>query len=336
MHYLNPVALLGTAFQPPLDPRLIQRERKKLLAELELSGSDSLTLDGATFTKNELLEYFAELEQERVIKYHLAISEDPVLLRFLHTGTIEEGARYREATIYTDPGFTEWLSPYFYSTFIKFVTDCFAQPNAAGMRTILDNKLLMTASDTERAWHFITGILEKNIALFDHYRTRGQKRSPKPMPITTVAAFLSEGYTRVIKQLPDSRFAQLKDRYALNMQHPAIATFNRDPHNRPISVIWIENALDLTISPSAIEIVQEKLDEFNRLLRKKRRRNIVRIVYAVCVLIGMSTAFFQTSDDLPVPAYRRLKPSQPITTPPDTVVLVGDSTVVPIVHPHNH
>jgi hypothetical protein len=118
MHYLNPVSLLGTAFQAPLDPRLIQRERKKLLAELELGDGETLNLNGSSFTKNQLLEYFGELEQERIVKYHLAISEDPTLLQFLQTGTIQKDASFKEAVIYTDPGFIEWLSPYFHSTFI--------------------------------------------------------------------------------------------------------------------------------------------------------------------------------------------------------------------------
>lgn len=88
------------------------------------------------------------------------------------------------------------------------------------------------------------------------------------MPITRVAAFLDSGYIQVIKQLPDSRFARLKDNYAHNMQHPAIAIFNRDLRKRSIAVTWVENALDLSISPSVIERIQDKLDELNRIQRK--------------------------------------------------------------------
>jgi hypothetical protein len=176
-------------------------------------------------------------------------------------------------------------------------------------------------------------MLERNIALFDHYRTRGQKKSPKPMPITKVAGFLGYEYIQVIKQLPDSRFASLKDRYALNMQHPAIATFNRDPHNRNMATKWLENALDLTISPSAIETVQAKLDEFHRLLKKQRRRNIVRIVYVAFVFIGMSTAFWQTHDDQPGSSPFPTYSTPPAMTPQLDTTPHLDSTTVPIVTP---
>jgi hypothetical protein len=295
MQYLSPVTLIGPSFQPPFDAKMIQRERKKLLVDLELNGGEILEVNGRRFTKNEIIDYFEELQREDIAAYHQAISEDPVLLKFLQAGSaaegsapsIDEDATFKDTPLYDDPGFIGWVSPYFHSAFTKFAAHCFNSPNAVAMWTLLRNKLLMTPDEKERSWQFIAGILEKNIALFDHYRNRGQKRSPKPMPITRVAPFLAYNYTQVIKQLPDSRFARLKDNYAHNMQHPAIAVFNREPRNRSLAVTWVENALDLSQSPPVIERIQEKLDELRKLQRRRRRRRILRIIYIIIASLGM-------------------------------------------------
>lgn len=85
MQYLSPVSLLGTDFQSPFDAKTIQRQRKKLLAELELTGGEVLELDGRRMTKNEIIDYFEDLAREDIAAYHLAINEDPILLKFLQT-----------------------------------------------------------------------------------------------------------------------------------------------------------------------------------------------------------------------------------------------------------
>jgi len=97
MHYLSPAVFLGKTFQLPFDVRILQRERKKLLAELELGGDDALKLNGRSFTKNELIDYFEELQREDIAAYHLAISKDPALLDFLQYAGIDEGARFKYA-----------------------------------------------------------------------------------------------------------------------------------------------------------------------------------------------------------------------------------------------
>ena len=292
MHYLSPASFLGDNFQLPLDARALQRERKRLLADLELTGGDTIELQGRHFTKNELIDYFEALQQGNIASWHLAITEDPVLLRFLQDTTIAPGATFKDTAVYTDPAFIDWLSPYFRSAFTDAVTACFERGDAARMRAMLDNNLLMTAEQQEQSWLFIAGILEKNIALFDHYHNRGQKTAPAMMPITQISAFIGHGYVEVIRQLPDHRFGRLKDSYAFNMQHPAIAVFNRDLRNRPLTVIWLEEAISLAVSPNTKAVIRAKLAEFNQLMRKRKRRQYFRYAWIGMVVLGVISGFF--------------------------------------------
>jgi hypothetical protein len=298
MRYLSPTLLFGKNFQLPFDSRTLQRERKKLLAELELTGADALAINGRSFTRNELIDYFEELQQENIATWHLAVADDPVLLRFLQDAAIKAGAFFKDAAIFEDADFIDWISPYFRSAFTSLVTTCFEQRDALGMRAILDNELLMTVDDNEQCWLFIAAILERNIALFDHYKGRGKKTSPPMMSIRQISDFIGFGYVEVIRQLPDSRFARLKDDYAFSMQHPSIAVFNRDVPNRSLAIIWVEEALNLAVSASVKAGIQAKLVEL-KLLKTKRRIRLKRpwlfIVYGIFVLVGMIANFFDNS-----------------------------------------
>ncbi|HVU57430.1 MAG TPA: hypothetical protein VHD83_20345 [Puia sp.] len=295
------------------------------MAELELGGGDTLILHGRSFTKNELIDYFEDLQREDIAAYHLVISEDPVLLGFLQYAWIDAGARFRHAGIYHDPNFIRWVSPYFRTAFTQLAKVCLRQTDATGMRTILDNKLIMTADDMEWSWLFIERVLEKNIALFDRYRGRGQRTSPAMMPIARISDFIGHAYIEVIRQLPDSRFARIKDSYAFNMQHPAIAVFNRDLRNRSLSMIWIEDALNLAVSEGMKKRIQAKLNELNGLLKKQEKKRTRRIVFIIIIGVCFVFGLLDNFDDSSSPNSTRdsLVYPQPVPT-----TVIQDSVVV--------
>src|SRR5262245_38896238 len=115
MQYLSPSTLLGGSIPTPFDKKAIQLGRKKLLAELELTGGDSIDINGVTLTKGNIIDYFEALQQENVIDYHNAVEEDTVLRDFLETHTIERGFQYKDNRLYHDIHFLQWISPYFQS-----------------------------------------------------------------------------------------------------------------------------------------------------------------------------------------------------------------------------
>jgi len=285
MNYLNPLLIFGNNYS--LDSKTLQRERKRLMAELELSGGDALILNGRSFTRNELIGYFEELQQENTAAWHQAIAEDPILLRFLQEATIKAGARFKNADLYDDPAFIAWVTPYFQTAFNNLVTDAFQRRDESGVRALLDNRPLVTPEGQEQCWLFVTGILEKNIALFDNYHGRGQKNAAPIMPINEIFAFLSHGYLEVIKQLPDSRFARLKDRYAFSIQHPAIAAFNRDENYRAATIYWLEDAWNLAVSPDIKARIRVKGNELNNILQRAtpKKKSSWWILWVILIIL---------------------------------------------------
>lgn len=287
MQYLSPIVILGENFRSTLDPKLLQRERKRLLAELELEATGTLDLFGRSFTKDQLISFFDNLQQDNIPGYHLAIAEDPILLRFLHDAEIEPGATFNDAPIYADPSFLNWISPFFRTAFTTAAAGCIDRSDARAMHTILGNKLLMTDEEKDKAWLVVAGIFDRNIALFEHYKTRTQDYSPTMMPVAKIATFVTHAYIETIRQLPDSRFARLKDNYAFHIQYPAIAVFNRDRRNRPLAFVWMASALELAVSPhikAGIRSKTEELELYRKKNRKKRLQNVLMAIGAFLFL----------------------------------------------------
>jgi hypothetical protein len=302
MRYLSPVLLLGETLQWPIDKKFIQRERKRFLAELELSDDNSLELHGELFSKSDIINYFEDLQNESLAAYHLAIWQDPVLLAFLQDGRFGPGDRFNGSVTYTDRGFIDWISRYFYAAFIRFTTACFDQVDSIGMEAMLNNPLLMSAEDTERGWQFISNTLTANISLFDHYKGRGTKSSPPPMPINRIEHFMSSGYVQVIRQLPNSRFSTLKDQYAFSMQHPSISVFNRDLANRTLAVIWMETAATLVVSEDTKATIENKLAELNGLMGRHKKRQIGLWIFVIIVGIRALVSISNSDSDNRFPA----------------------------------
>jgi hypothetical protein len=295
MRYLSPKLLFGDALPSPLDRKTVQREQKKWLAELQLNGGENLELKGHSFSKSEIIDYFETLQQEKIAACHVAIADDPVLLSFLEDGIITKGTSFKDAPLYEVPSFLDWISPYFYTAFTQFATACFEHADEIGMQAILANSLLMTEEDKENAWTFISDILTKNIALFDHFHGKASKDARLSIPIGTVTPYLGQGYLQVIKALPYSRFAPLRDAYAFSMQHPLIALFNRDTSMRELTITWLTDAKELAVSPNISSRIDNKLDELIKIHKKRRRRNAFYAVWLIFIAIRLLMSLINDS-----------------------------------------
>lgn len=289
MRYLSPIFFFGDNFQVPLDTRMIQREMKKLLAELELADGDTIVRRGRSFMRNELIDYFGELQQEKIVAWHLAIVADPVLLRFLQDATINEGDRFKPAPTYDDLDFIAWIAPYFGASFAMLAATAFERADASGLRALLANRLLISPEAQEKCWVFISDILEKNIALFDHYRDRTQKGSASMMPVSAISAYLLHGYFEVIRELPDPRFSRLKDRYAFGILYPVVAVFNRNKRKRALAMTWVEEASKLAVSENVRGTIRAKMIELMGILHQAEKtahgRNITIFIFVAASLM---------------------------------------------------
>lgn len=288
MRYISPALLTNGNLSAPYDRKSIQRERKRLLADLQLSDGGGLVVNGEVLDQNDILGYFEQLEREEVVAYHTAIAQDPVLLGFLQDGTLGAGERFGENRLYAESGFTGWVSDYFFIAALAFAGQCLAKGNELGMYTLFQNRLLMTENDKERTFRHIAGTLARSIHVFNLYARAGAKGARLPVPWKDVLFYLGHTYIQVIRALPDAYFGQVKDQYAFAIMHPSIAFFNNRPSDRSIPIVWVEDALSLAPSEHVRHQIGLKLDELKRLEKKTGRK-----FYPIGIIVWLAIMIFQ-------------------------------------------
>jgi hypothetical protein len=280
MQYISPASLFDDAKQFTLDKKAIQLGRKKLLAELELSGAGSIRIKGISFAKNDIIDYFDDLLEGQSAAYHRAIEEDSVLKTFLEGYVIEQWSAFKENDLYDDPAFILWISSWFFSSFTAYVDDCFEERDDEGLRTILINRLLMTGPDTERAWLIITQNLNDHISLLNDYQ-RQDKRAVEKISMQSISHFMEFLYIKMIQLLPESRFGGIRDKYAFAMMQACIYTFNRNVDNRYQARTWMDNAILLAVSEELKTELSDKLEEMNRISTTRQKRKTSSLEWRV-------------------------------------------------------
>lgn len=235
MKYVNPYQLLATLNGGPLpdfERNTLLLVRKKAFAELELAGAH-LEVDSHTYSKNDLLQLFDSLQDGSQLQYHAAISQDPVLLQFLEDGTIK-GNHFRKAALYDDPGFLDFVSPYFEGVYTPLVLKSINDRETRVLTDLRPKTLLMNGEYQARSFERIQRPLQHIIDRVDEVKNTFL-RNKAAMGNIGIAAFPSEAlelgsiYTvAIFNLLPDEGFADIRDDYAVAVYNLLAATTNTD------------------------------------------------------------------------------------------------------------
>lgn len=265
MQYLSPSTFIGETLSGPLDKKAIQLGRKKLFAELELSGETTIDLQGKPFTKNDIIKYFDDLLKEDTLTFHSAIGIDRVLLGFLEHAQMGRKEQFYSNHLYKNEQFIEWVSPYFCHSFIAFMEGCFQQPDEDGLTSLMNNRLLMTPGDTEKSWNAVIRIVMNDIATLERFNSQDLKRKARAGEVTPaqIKGLMEFSYIRLIQLLPQGRFGSIRDKYAWCMLSACIAVFNSHVRNRSYARTWLENAELLAVSPEVKERITKKMEEMD-------------------------------------------------------------------------
>jgi hypothetical protein len=261
MQYLSPASLSGDPIVTPLDKKAIQLERKKLFAELELSGETTIEMNGRSFTKNDIIQYYEDLLKEDGLKFHSVVAEDPVLLVFLETAYIGRKENFLRNPEYADEQFITWISPYFCHAFITYMNACFLDPDEDGLTSLLRNKLLMTQADMEKGWQAVTKIVMGSISTIEEYY-----KGTGMMKLSKVKDLMEFRYIRLIQLLPNDRFGPVKDKYAFSMLQACVYTFNKNRQTGNYVSTWLENAQLLAASADVKAQIGKKREELEAVL----------------------------------------------------------------------
>jgi hypothetical protein len=256
MQYISPFSIISIDKTEDLsDRRQLQLAKKKLLAELDLAGGQSIIWNGKELTKNAIVNFFENLSQTNDFEYHFAIKNDPVLCRFLEHNEIEGGTWMKDAAIYKDATFISWVSAYYLNAFRDFAPACFLHLKDIEWSTLLNNPVLMTSFHKEEAWNKVEKLIEKDKFQLEFYL----ENKTAQHNLDQLETLTSENYVNILMSLDKQRFALIRDEYAFTVMQVCIDVFNNK--NRGWASKKLEIQRGVAVSENMVNQVDEKIAE---------------------------------------------------------------------------
>lgn len=287
MQYISPLSLTGTLEDSALDKKSLQLAKKKMLAELELTGNDSITINGRELTKNDILVFFDTLQQSTDLTYHAAIANDPVLLNFLEKNELQFGDWFKKEELYEDPAFLEWISPYYYESFTRLGYNCLTILGENVWTTLFANPILLTSYYKDQAWDYF----EKEL-LVDMGRLEEAEKGEGEIDENLVSLLCDIRYVKMMRKLPAERFSNFWDHYAYIMMNAAVRIFMKGMRN--MALVYIDNAMTLVYSQEVKDAIAKKEAEMQLVIGRSAARDsndsignwsTIRIIITVLIIV---------------------------------------------------
>ena len=141
-NYINPIELLNLDTDIPsgVDGLTIRKAKKTLLAEIELSDTDTIIHNGIELTKSDCLRAIDDLDHKDKRDFHLFIFENSDLNHFLTSGDLNFFRTFKTESIYKLPDFIHFISPYFSVQYAKALSRNFKTNNFNNVKSLLSVK----------------------------------------------------------------------------------------------------------------------------------------------------------------------------------------------------
>jgi hypothetical protein len=164
--YISPLSLLEWKSGKLPSATDIRKARNRHLAELEASGGISLAIHGTEYTKNDIISLFDSMLADKRFPYHLQVSRDSALLRFLETGSYSPKHPFLRNTR-PDKSFMKWLQPHFASAFAVLLKDGIETGNAQNIAALLQETVTLDSQYESIAWNPLYSELLKAAAAIE-------------------------------------------------------------------------------------------------------------------------------------------------------------------------
>ncbi len=154
MQYINPFDLLGitTDNLSDVNSYSINKSKRQLIAEIELSDTNTIIHDGVELNKGDCIKIIDELDNKDSKEFHFFIYGNLALKKFLTTGDIGFFENFQTESIYNLPEFLDFISPYFTQQYDKTFLDNYKQANQNTLIKLLANKPIVNALHYEKCY----------------------------------------------------------------------------------------------------------------------------------------------------------------------------------------
>ncbi len=261
MAYVNPFDLLDAPFQPPLDASRLKRERKRLMAEFDLSQEVEISIGGHHLDRASVIRLFDELENHQTQDFHYQVHQDAALSGFLGEATLDlfyDGGVGQLAN--REEEFLRWIAPFFAESFNKRLVNAVKQSDLEETRVLCQAPLPIPAAYQAACFQDSYRYLHEQIKEVDALTKSIDKGGA---PTGKVQEVCDEMLIDLLNLLP-TYFDGVRDRYGLALEALALSVQNQ--HQRvQLSILIVKQGLKLRISDDTRSRLQYILDQLMKL-----------------------------------------------------------------------
>ncbi|GAB4424313.1 MAG: hypothetical protein OHK0039_41390 [Bacteroidia bacterium] len=262
--YLNPFATLGLApdsLGNPPDGDRLRLEKKRLLAEFELSRSATIALGHRQLDKSTVLRLFNQLEDPHIHAFHAALYREPRLLAFLEDATLDLFFSGDIALVYRLPEeLRQFMAPYFAAQFNRRLLHAFRQNDWEEIDALCLHPLPIAVAHHAACYQDSHRLVHSRV---QEIQQLAEQVGGGQTPGAEIQEVCDEMRILALNRLPDY-FAALRDRYALALEALALAVHNT--HRRVLLGVFIaRQALKLRIGDETRARLEHILAQLQKL-----------------------------------------------------------------------
>jgi hypothetical protein len=283
MKYVNPFLFLQQTtgnFIDANDSQALAMAKKKLLAEVELSSTQTITFKEVQYTKNDILNIFESIQTPTSLSYHSVIANDPALLLFLQTGILKNNARFQKEATYKEPAFLTFIAPFYETVFTNLLLKCFQQQDTRVISDLLKNPILLNGEYKEKSYSRVFRYLnEKKSSLSGIHQ---QLQLHQPIDKVVLETLTGINMVCLLNYLP-LEFQVFRDEYAIQMFDVSMALKRTDGY-------WAKLVLGniRQLNSSSIVFPEEPVEppvEYSNNSSSSDGGSVVGLIVAIIVIV---------------------------------------------------
>lgn len=263
MQYISPFSFFPDLVDKSIERKDIILAKRRWLAEFDLLGTSTITINNKEFNKDELLKLFDNLEKTQNIDFHLLIAKDKELLHFLEHNTVEQQYKFQYKKEDLGQDFLAWVSPYFSHSFKKASVDIFKAKNLYLFKALNSLPLYITDDYQYEIWEPLQNYFQRFIEQVQELN----EQPDSSVNDDKIAQFTNYELSSLIKELPVEHFQHQINDYAYEVMRCSISAFNTLKLYE-WSLVILDNALMLPVNDETREMLQDKKKEMQHIINR--------------------------------------------------------------------
>lgn len=234
MHnYINPIELLNLKkdLTSDFDGLTIRKAKKVLLAEIELSDTDTTNHNGVELTKSDCLRAIDDLDDKDKRDFHLFIFQNKDLNNFLSKGDLSFFNNYKTESIYKITEFIDFVSPYFAQQYEKALSKNFKNNQLNNVRKLLSVKPIVNEAYFDECFKSTYAVIKEIEKEIIQVTKEIENKNSKHIEndFEDLPGLLNEKINVDLLNLLPAFFQSLRNQFAQTIRNLA-RDLNNDPH----------------------------------------------------------------------------------------------------------